>query len=122
MSVAKVGIARLYDVGATQEFISKRGTYAQLDDDEAILVTSGPPHQIMGSQKPLTIKLSSGSKPEILKETCREVFSLSLVYGGYSLAVTSKPITTHYASKAVSVATTLGVEESEKLWRKAWFI
>jgi hypothetical protein len=121
-SIMRLGISRVYNVGSNHELIAKRGTFVQVDSDEAVLVTSGPPHQIQGSQKPLTVKLLNPSSHEALRETCREVFLLSLVYGGYTLAVTSRPVTTHYANKAASVVAAYQIEASEELSKKAWFI
>ncbi|MCD6242405.1 hypothetical protein J7K06_01750 [Candidatus Bathyarchaeota archaeon] len=123
VSIKKTGIPRVYNV-LDEDYISDRGLCVQIDKNEALLVTSGPPHQIQGSQKPLTveIKYPKGNWP-LLRETCKEIFYLSLLYGGYLLAVTSRPITTHLASAAVSLAANYDINEvSEKLSKKAWFI
>ena len=100
-----------------------RGAYVQIASDEAILVTSGPPHQIRGSQKPIAIEIKKPDpNPELMRETCKEIFQLSLVYGGYMLAVTSKPVTTHFASTAARLAAKHEIEENPHLWKKAWFL
>jgi hypothetical protein len=122
VSIKKLGIHRIYDTSST-DYMVKRGSYIQTASDEAILVTSGPPQEISGAQKPIVIELKKPKPtPELIRETCKEVFELSLVYGGYMLAVTSKPITTHFASKAAALATKIELKESPHLWKKAWFL
>ncbi|MEM3697608.1 MAG: hypothetical protein QXQ94_08950 [Candidatus Bathyarchaeia archaeon] len=121
VSIKKLGIHRIYDL-ASADYMVKRGSYIQTTPSEAILVTSGPPQEIRGAQKPITIEVKK-PKPstELIRETCKEVFDLSLVYGGYMLAVTSKPVTTHFASKAAALAAKLELK-SPNLWKKAWFL
>ena len=120
--VKKLGMPRIYDV-ASIDYLVKRGSYVQTASNEAFLVTSGPPHQIRGSQQPITVEIKHPKpSPSLMRETCMEVFQLSLVYGGYTLAVTSKPITTHFASRAVGLAAKHQLQESPKMWRKAWFL
>lgn len=122
VSIKKLGIHRIYDPSSA-DYMVKRGSYIQTASDEAILVTSGPPQEIRGAQKPITIEIKKPKPtPELIRETCKEVFELSLVYGGYMLAVTSKPVTTHFASKAAALAAKLELEESHHLWKKAWFL
>jgi hypothetical protein len=119
----KRGISRVFDLSTRRDFSVDRGVFAQIDRDSAVLSTSGAPHPRTGSQRPITIQLFGSSvDPGILQETCKEVFLLSLVYGGYSLAVTSKPVTTHYASRAASFGANFEITENPKLWRKAWFL
>lgn len=123
VSIKKLGVARIYDIASSTDYLVKRGTYVQTDSNEAFLATSGPPHRIQGSQKPITVEIKQPkSSPELIRETCEEIFQLSLVYGGYTLAVTSKPITTHFASKAVRLIARYQLEENPKMWRKAWFL
>jgi len=123
VSIKKLGIPRIYNL-ARRDHMVKRGTFVQIDEDTAVLATSGPPHPIKGSQQPLIveIKYPDSNKEIILRETCLEVFYLSLVSGGYTLAITSKPITTHFADLAVRQLAKYELEESPLLWRKAWFI
>lgn len=122
VSIKKLGVSRVYDV-ASADYLTKRGSYVQTSSNEAFLVTSGPPHSFQGSQKPLTIEIKKPNpNSDLIRETCNEVFQLSLVYGGYMLAITSKPVTTHFASTAVTIAAKYNIEENPKLWKKAWFL
>lgn len=123
VSIKKLGFPRMYDIASSADYMVNRGAYVQIASDEAILVTSGPPHQIRGAQKPITINIKKPDpNPELMRETCKEIFQLSLVYGGYMLAVTSKPITTHFASTAASLTAKYEIEENPHLWKKAWFL
>jgi len=120
--IKKFGFPRMYDI-ASADYLVNRGAYVQIASDEAMLVTSGPPHEIPGAQKPITINIKKPDPtPELMRETCKEIFELSLVYGGYMLAVTSKPVTTHFASTAASLAAKCEIEENPHLWKKAWFL
>jgi hypothetical protein len=123
VSIKKLGIPRIYDTATRKDFSVKRGTCVQIDRNVAVLTTSGAPHQIKGSQRPLTIEMKNPqADSHSLINACGEIFHLSLVYGGYSLAVTSKPITTHFASRANSLVSQYEIKEDPKLWKKAWFI
>ncbi|HML04030.1 MAG TPA: hypothetical protein VK487_11755, partial [Candidatus Bathyarchaeia archaeon] len=123
VSVKKLGFQRMYDT-SIEDYRVNRGTYLQVSSNEAMLVTSGPPHHFQGAQKPLTIDIKNPSNPDpiLIKEICKEIFQLSLVYGGYTLAITSKPITTHFASTAASLAANYEIKENPHLWKKAWFL
>lgn len=122
-SVKKVGMPRVYDTLTRNDYVVKRGSYVQIDKDEAILVTSGPPHPIQGSQRPLVVKLvHPPADNRILLDICREIFHLTLVFGGYSLAITSKPITTHFANAAVGMVSKYKIRENPELFKKAWFL
>jgi len=123
VSIKKLGMPRIYDTMTRKDYSVKRGTCIQIDIGTTILATSGTPHRIRGSQMPLTIEVKHPAvDPQALMNTCKEVFQLSLVYGGYSLAVTSKPVTTHFASRASSLASKYEITESHDLWKKAWFV
>lgn len=123
VSVKKTVLPRLYDSNRS-DYVVKRGSCVRIDDNMALLVTSGPPQQIPGSQRPVTVEIKGNNimNQRELMNICGEIFNLSLVYGGYRLAVVSKPITTYFASKAVSLASKYRIIESPLLWRKAWFI
>ncbi|AIC15131.1 Piwi domain-containing protein [Nitrososphaera viennensis] len=121
VSIIKTGIMRVYDK-SKQDNITNRGLFVELDKNEALLVTSGPPHPIQGSQKALTVRVASGLDGTTLKDICNDVFLLSTSYGGYILAATSKPVTTYYANKATSISAQNGLEVSDDLWRSTWFI
>jgi hypothetical protein len=122
VSVKKTALPRLFDPTTRTDYVVKRGSCVQITDDMALLATTGPPHPIHGSQRPIIVE-HKGSKYDQfdLIKICEEVFSLSLVHG-YSLAVTSNPITTHFAEKAVQLTAKFNILESPKLWRKAWFL
>jgi len=122
VSVKKTFLPRLYD-DSRSDYVVKRGTCVQIDDNIAILATSGPPQKISGSQRPITVEVKGGALDyNGLMGICEDIFDLSLVYGGYRLAIVSKPVTTHFAGKAVRLASKHGIKVSPALWRKAWFI
>jgi hypothetical protein len=122
VSVKRATLPRLYDPVTRTDYVVKRGSCVQISDSSALLAASGPPHPMPGSQRPLTIELKSrdGNSSQLMN-ACREIFGLSLVHG-YSLAVIAKPITTHFAQKAMSLMSKYNIVESPLLWRKAWFL
>lgn len=120
-SIKRVLLPRMYNLRRA-DFIVNRGSCVQIDKNVAILATSGPPHSVPGSQRPLTVELKSPSVGNVdLMRVCKEVFHLSQL-GGYRLAVISRPITTYFSSKALSLASKYNIMESNRLWRKAWFV
>ncbi len=121
VSVKRTVLPRMYDQTRIDHIV-QRGSCVQIDKNTALLATSGPPHPIRGSQRPVVVEIKGRmTNSSILLRTCEEIFDLSLV-GGYRLAVVSKPITTHFASKALSLTSKYKVVESPLLWRKAWFV
>jgi hypothetical protein len=122
VSVAKTGTMRIYDK-SRQDFIANRGIFVEIDKDEAVLATSGPPQPIQGSPRTLTIRADSGvDGTTTMKEICNDIFQLSNTYGGYILAATSKPVTTYYANKATSICAQYKLEVPDQLWKSAWFV
>ncbi|KPV64486.1 MAG: hypothetical protein AOA66_0178 [Candidatus Bathyarchaeota archaeon BA2] len=122
VSVKKTVLPRMYD-HKRSDYVVKRGSYVRIDDNAALLATSGPPHPIPGSQRPITVEIKGNEiNRSMLMNICEEIFDLSLVFGGYRLSIISKPITTHFASKALSLASKYKILESPLLWRKAWFV
>jgi hypothetical protein len=123
VGVKKTPLPRLYDPRSRIDYMVRRGSCVQIGKNAALLATSGPPHPIRGSQRPLLVDVKNPIvDTSQLMDICYEVFNLSLIFGGYSLAVVSKPLTTHFAGKAVSLASKYNIVESPSLWRKAWFI
>lgn len=122
VSVKRTTLPRLYDPVTRTDYVVKRGSCVQISDNSALLAASGPPHPMPGSQRPLTVefKRRDGNSPQLMN-ACKEIFGLSLVHG-YSLAVIAKPITTHFAQKAVSLMSRYNIVESPLLWRRAWFM
>jgi|GEM_PF-3865691 len=121
--VKKTAWPRLYNQNTRTDYMVPRGSCVQIEDNSALLATSGPPHMIPGSQRPIVVEVKdSKSRDYVLMDACKDIFNLSLVFGGYSLAVVSKPVTTHFASKALSMVSKFGIEESPALWKKAWFV
>jgi len=122
VSVKRTVLPRMYDPTRT-DYVVQRGSCVQIDNNTALLATSGPPHPIRGSQRPIVVEIKGRrTNSSILMRTCEEIFNLSLVFGGYRLAVVSKPITTYFASKALSLTSKYKIVESPLLWRKAWFV
>lgn len=122
ISVAKTGTMRIYDK-TRQDLIANRGMFAEIDDGEAVLTTSGPPQPIQGSPRTLTIRVDWGiDGTTTIKDICNDIFQLSNTYGGYILAATSKPVTTYYASKATSICAKYKLEVPDQLWKSAWFV
>lgn len=123
VSIKKTTLPRLYDPNSRTDYIVKRGSCVKVDNNTTLLATSGPPHPIRGSQRPVTVEIKGPETPDsLLMNICKEIFNLSLVFGGYGLAVVSKPVTTYFASKALSLASKYEIVESPLLWRKAWFL
>jgi hypothetical protein len=123
VTVKQTGLPRLYDMNVPSSLIVGRGIYVQFDSNAAVLSTSGAPHNIQGTQRPIVIELENGrSTSSLLRETCREVFLLSLVFSGYTLAVTADPVTTHFAGKAANLSSLHDLEEDSSLHRIAWFL
>jgi hypothetical protein len=123
IGVKKVSIPRMYDTETRKDYMVERGAYVQIDSNAALLATSGLPHPIRGAQRCLTVQAYYPEvSNEMLMRVCKEIFELTLVYGGYSLAVTSKPITTHFANAAVDLASRYRIRDNPKLWRQAWFV
>lgn len=121
VSVKKTALPRMYDP-TRKDYVVQRGSCVQIDKNKALLATSGFPHPIRGSQRPIVVEVKGDlNNGPTLTHVCEEIFSLSLV-GAYRLAVISKPITTHLASKAVRLTSKYSITESPLLWRKAWFI
>jgi len=120
--VKKTAWPRLYNQLTRMDYMVPRGACVQIEDNAALLATSGPPHPSPGSQRPIIVEMKTKSYQYNLMDACRDIFNLSLVFGGYSLAITSKPVTTHFASKAVSLLSKYNIEESSLLWKKAWFV
>lgn len=122
VSIKKTGLPRIYDTRVPNLMIS-RGIYVQIDANQAIVTTSGPPHTIRGTQRPISIEMrNEKNSASSLRETCREIFLLSLVFSGYTHAVTSDPITTQFAGKATELAANYDLEEDPSLRKKAWFL
>lgn len=123
IAIKKLGVPRMYNTGTRKDYIVGRGACVQIDADTALLATSGPPHPIRGSQRFLTVQIYNPEVNEgMLMRTSREIFELSLVYGGYSLAVTSRPVTTHFANAATNLAAKYRIRDNPKIWRQAWFV
>ena len=121
VSVKKTVLPRMYDC-TREDYVVPRGSCVQIDRNKALLATSGFPNPIRGSQRPTVVEIKGDlTNGSTLTHVCEEIFSLSLV-GGYRLAVISKPITTHLASKAVELTSKYGITENPLLWRKAWFV
>lgn len=123
VSIKKTTLPRMYDPKARTDYIVQRGSCVQIDNNIALLATSGPPHPIRGSQRPVLVEVKSPKKNDsTIMNVSKEIFNLSLIFGGYRLAVISKPITTYFASKALRLTSKYGIVESPLLWRKAWFV
>ena len=122
ISVKKISLPRLYDPTTRIDYMVRRGSCVQISGNAALLATSGPPHPIRGSQRPIVVEIKNRMSGSLqLMDICREIFDLSLIYG-YSLAAISKPITTYFAEKAVNLTAKYNIVESPTLWRKAWFV
>jgi argonaute-like protein implicated in RNA metabolism and viral defense len=123
VSVKKIGFPRMYDIGLDPSFMVSRGTYVQIDSSTILLASSGAPHMIEGTQRPLTIDIKNQKvNPDLVKETSREIFLLSLIFSGYTFAVTSEPITTCFARKSATLSAKYDTEENPSLHGKAWFL
>jgi argonaute-like protein implicated in RNA metabolism and viral defense len=123
VSLKKTPLPRMYDPHVRTDYTVTRGSCAKIDSNTAILSTTGPPLTIHGSQRPITIELKNENVSELaFKDICEATFDLSLLFGGYVLGVVSKPITTYFASQALSMVSQYDITESSALWRKAWFV
>jgi hypothetical protein len=123
VSVKKTGLPRMYDMKVPSLMVS-RGTYVHFDSNAAVVATSGAPHMIpQGTQRPLLVEIKNEKAgTSLLRETCREIFLLSLVFSGYTYAVTSDPVTTLFAGKAAELSANYDLEENIALQKKAWFL
>jgi hypothetical protein len=122
VSIKKTPLPRMYDHSRIDYSVT-RGSCIKIDQNIALLATTGLPLPVHGSQRPITVETKALNITEsAFRETCETVFNLSLLFGGYILGVISKPITTHFASQALSMANQYDIAESSTMWRKAWFV